>query len=1509
MNHAWLLNTGLMLILAGCGGVKETADAGQTDGPLPDKVLPKPDLVDTGSVQKDGVLDGLSDGADGGDGPGSCGNSVIDTGEKCDGLNLAGWTCTALGFAGGTLKCNKDCSDYDKSGCYKCGDGKITSGEKCDGTNLAGWDCKGLGFDGGTLKCKADCSDLDKSACTMCGDFVKNGAEECDGADLGSSTCKALGYYGGKLTCDAKCKLIKTACTNCGNAKVDTGEQCDGKNLNSKTCKTEGFDGGVLKCAGTCTFDKSYCTKATCPNGKLEPGEDCEGSNLNNKKCTDLKYAGGMLACYGNCKYDTSKCYKCGDANINTGEQCDGANLGGWSCKALNYDGGGLKCKTDCKDFDKAGCYKCGDAKKNGTEQCDGTDLGGKACMDVGYYAGTLTCKKDCSLDTAQCNNCGNTKIETGEDCDGSNLNSKTCKDFKFDKGTLKCSSTCLFDKSGCQLIKCGDGKVDGAEQCDGTNLDSKTCKGLGYDGGSLACTKNCKLDAAKCHKCGDGKLGGTETCDGAALAGKSCSSFSPFHSGTLKCKSDCSGYDTTSCNKCGDKSINGTEKCDGAQLGLATCNSLGFDGGTLSCTTGCLLDTSNCTKCGDGKINGTEKCDGSQFGTTSCGSLGFGGGNLKCTSGCALDTTNCTPPYRYLADEFFADFRQGTLSESGAKLYVSARGNVQMVDRLDLNNDGNLDLVFSNGGDGKTYKINSYIYWGSKIAKDYFSASNRAELPTVGARGNSPADLNDDGYPDIVFCNMVDGSKYPVNSYIYWGSAGPYSTANRTDLPTLAAHSNTVADLNRDGYLDIVFGNTSDGTTSSINSYIYWGSGAGFVKSNRAELPTINTWGNAVADLNKDGYLDIVFSSWSGSAYIYYGSASGFATTNRKTLAAGKSTVGTSVADFNGDSYLDIVFSVYANATVDSYIYKGSASGFSDSNRQALPVFNAVDNSVADLNEDGYLDIVFNSHMKNNVTCKINSMIYWGSKTGYTSSYLPTVGSYGNVVADFNSDGYQDIVFSNNADNSVGYHACNLPNTNSFIYWGSSGGTYSSSLRTDLPTVGAYRSTTTDAGSVYDRKPVQTFTSRAMDAVTAAPVYDQLTVKATVPKNTTLKLQLRSATTTAGLSTAPWYGPTSTSDHYEAATGTKTFTLNNAHKDHRYIQYQAVFFHDFGSTPVLDRVEIKFHTTSTCAKTSCTDKTQNGCETDVDCGGEVCNGCADSKKCKTANDCLGGVCSGGVCKAGCAHQPVVNRCRTDGQGLKWCSVPSGCYKMGSPSTESCRYSKETQRDVTLTHKFEIQSTEVTQDQFYKVMGYKPWKFTSCGGTCPVEQVSWYEAAAYANALSAKAGLTKCYTCSGSGSSVTCQETTATQGKSIYSCKGYRLPTEAEWEYAYRAGTTSVFYNGGITSCTGKDPNLEKIGWYDQNSSSTTHPVGKKTPNAWGLYDMAGNVFEWCHDWSTTYPSTSVSDPVGTSGSSRVSRGGSWLYSARYCRAAFRDGTSPGIRDDHIGFRLARSVP
>ena len=256
-----------------------------------------------------------------------------------------------------------------------------------------------------------------------------------------------------------------------------------------------------------------------------------------------------------------------------------------------------------------------------------------------------------------------------------------------------------------------------------------------------------------------------------------------------------------------------------------------------------------------------------------------------------------------------------------------------------------------------------------------------------------------------------------------------------------------------------------------------------------------------------------------------------------------------------------------------------------------------------------------------------------------------------------------------------------------------------------------------------------------------------------------------------------------------------------------------------------------------------------------------------------------------------------------------WVMVQPGTFTMGSPTGESCRYSNETPHDVTLTHPFWIQTTEVTQGAFKSLMGYSPSDFYICGADCPVESVSWHEAVAYCNALSAKIGASQCYACTGSGSSSTCSEATAFGGSNVYLCPGYRLPTDAEWEYAYRSGTQTAFYNGPITACA-SDPKADQIGWYSKNCGET-QPVGQKQASAWGLHDMAGNVFEWCHDWfqKDLGPSTAT-DPWGpATGTARALRGGSWYGLAQDMRAANRKSMPPTSLGYDVGFRCVRTVP
>jgi formylglycine-generating enzyme required for sulfatase activity len=268
-----------------------------------------------------------------------------------------------------------------------------------------------------------------------------------------------------------------------------------------------------------------------------------------------------------------------------------------------------------------------------------------------------------------------------------------------------------------------------------------------------------------------------------------------------------------------------------------------------------------------------------------------------------------------------------------------------------------------------------------------------------------------------------------------------------------------------------------------------------------------------------------------------------------------------------------------------------------------------------------------------------------------------------------------------------------------------------------------------------------------------------------------------------------------------------------------------------------------------------------------------------------------------------------------------WITIPAGGFMMGSPASEPCRAmltGKETLHQVTLTRSFKISRTEVTQGQFSTLMGFNPSAFATAGkcasADCPVESVGWNEAVQYCNALSKQAGLTPCYTCSGSATIKTCSPVAAFAGPKIYECPGYRLPTEAEWEYAYRAGTSTAYHSGpkDPVKCDGCSPgeaSLDPIGWYCGNSGDRTHPVGQKQPNKWGLLDMSGNVFEWCHDWYVEdLGSAADKDPAGpSSGTYRVLRGGSHASFNRDTRAATRRGDKPFQQYDSYGFRCVRT--
>ena len=217
--------------------------------------------------------------------------------------------------------------------------------------------------------------------------------------------------------------------------------------------------------------------------------------------------------------------------------------------------------------------------------------------------------------------------------------------------------------------------------------------------------------------------------------------------------------------------------------------------------------------------------------------------------------------------------------------------------------------------------------------------------------------------------------------------------------------------------------------------------------------------------------------------------------------------------------------------------------------------------------------------------------------------------------------------------------------------------------------------------------------------------------------------------------------------------------------------------------------------------------------------------------------------------------------------GMIFVRIPSGTFTMGSRATDAESHERPL-HTVTISRPFFMAVTEVTRSQWQAVMGASPSRFR--GDDLPVEQVSWFDAQEFIRTLNLREATTR-----------------------------YRLPTEAEWEHACRAGTSGDAQG-----------DLADIAWYEPTSGGQAHPVARKQANSWGLYDMLGNVYEWSEDWKGPYPDVAVTDPLGPSeGPGRVVRGGSWLVHANRVRCWFRDVLPPDERRDDAGLRIVADAP
>jgi len=309
----------------------------------------------------------------------------------------------------------------------------------------------------------------------------------------------------------------------------------------------------------------------------------------------------------------------------------------------------------------------------------------------------------------------------------------------------------------------------------------------------------------------------------------------------------------------------------------------------------------------------------------------------------------------------------------------------------------------------------------------------------------------------------------------------------------------------------------------------------------------------------------------------------------------------------------------------------------------------------------------------------------------------------------------------------------------------------------------------------------------------------------------------------------------------------------------------------------------IDFEISDACYNSNCTDNDSDGYYAESECGTKI--DCNDNNyyvnpgREEICEDRIDNNCNG-IINEGCNPSQYTNSL-----GMTFNLIPAGTFTMGSPKSEIGRYDQETQHQVTLTQQFYIQTTEVTQRQWKTVKNNNPSYFQNCGDNCPVENVSWYDVQDFITDLNNM----------GQGT--------------------YRLPTEAEWEYSARAGTTTALPNGNITMvdkwyCL-NDPIIDLIGWYCGNSDYKTHPVAQKTSNNWGLYDMHGNVSEECQDWfdGYDYQPYPVTNPIGPSDNwLKVNRGGNYSDAPRFTRSANREADGITIHHSGLGFRLVKTA-
>ena len=485
-----------------------------------------------------------------------------------------------------------------------------------------------------------------------------------------------------------------------------------------------------------------------------------------------------------------------------------------------------------------------------------------------------------------------------------------------------------------------------------------------------------------------------------------------------------------------------------------------------------------------------------------------------------------------------------------------------------DFDRDGWPDVLLISHLSGRNATLPTVIYWGNQ--EHHYGSSSFTQLSVTPHMEYSVADLDDDGYPDLIFLRGPAG-----RAMVMWGDAAGYHANNRTDLPVQGVISSSVADLNGDGSLDIFFVKV-DRLQSELrmNANIVWGNRHRLSEPQvaRFEVGLGGNEANAIADLNRDGHLDLIFATVSARySYIMYGSDNGYSSHNVQRLPANGSPHA-AVADLDHDGWLDVIFTSGADMRrysvhTPTVIHWGGPDGFVKETTE-LESYTGLDAAVGDLNRDGHLDIAITNY-RSDVHREIPTFLYWGDGSRDFGKHRRTLVNAASGAAvdmlDLNRDGWLELIVSNHQESFD--HAAGGTD----IFWGGGEG-LDRTRRTVLPTVGVHLDAMVNAGNIYDRKYEWTY---EFDAVSRSSDtgFARLHWTAETKLGTGVKFQVRSAVEKDKLAAATWFG----SEGDRSVFSRSPADLTHLPENHSWLQYRVVFTSpDGANTAYLDEVAVE---------------------------------------------------------------------------------------------------------------------------------------------------------------------------------------------------------------------------------------------------------------------------------------------------------------------------------------------